>query len=73
MTAMHDTDATAHHLDLGDTGEVDGDDEVILIWCETHCCYEWHWCAELLDALCCRSHKLHARHPTTTRRTRRRR
>jgi hypothetical protein len=35
-----------HKLDLAEIDEldeIDGDQQLKLIWCETHQKYEWHW------------------------------
>ena len=35
-----------HDLDYGEIDELDeisGDEQFVLIWCETHQEYEWHW------------------------------
>lgn len=36
----------AHLLDtetIDDCDAVDGDEQLLLIWCDTHAVFEWHW------------------------------
>jgi len=35
-----------HELDYSEIDqedETDGDEQLVLIWCDTHQAYEWHW------------------------------
>jgi hypothetical protein len=35
-----------HHVDPSDIDEgdeIDGDQQLCLVWCDTHQVYEWHW------------------------------
>ncbi|WP_275183821.1 hypothetical protein [Bradyrhizobium sp. CSA112] len=39
-------DGVKHKLDPSDIDEldeIDEDDQLSLVWCETHQRYEWHW------------------------------
>lgn len=45
---------TIHRLDTSQVDQLDeisGDEQLALVWCETHRKWEWHWCerAELND------------------------
>lgn len=38
-----------HDLDysnIDDKDEISGDEQLCLIWCDTHKKYEWHWIAK---------------------------
>jgi hypothetical protein len=44
MTAARDEDV--HDLDYSEIDELDeisGDEQLALIWCNTHETWEWHW------------------------------
>lgn len=44
MTAARDDDV--HDLDFTEIDELDeisGDEQLALIWCDTHGTWEWHW------------------------------
>lgn len=39
-------DGKKHKLDLSEIDELDeisGDEQLALVWCDTHRKYEWHW------------------------------
>ncbi len=41
-------DGEQHEIDplnVDETDEIDGDEQLKLVWCETHHRYEWHWVA----------------------------
>lgn len=44
MTTTRDEDV--HDLDFSEIDELDeisGDEQLALIWCDTHGTWEWHW------------------------------
>ena len=41
-----DRNGVKHKLDpseIDDLDEISGDEQLCLVWCETHKTYEWHW------------------------------
>lgn len=39
MAEKHDLD----HDQIDDRDEISGDEQLCLVWCNTHCAWEWHW------------------------------
>ena len=43
---MYDHEGIYHDLDyseIDELDEIDGDEQLSLIWCDAHEEYEWHW------------------------------
>lgn len=39
MREEHDLDTS----EIDERDEIDGDEQLCLVWCDTHGNYEWHW------------------------------
>lgn len=44
--AIYENGKIAHQLDTSEIDDLDersGDEQLALVWCDTHKKYEWHW------------------------------